>query len=63
MTFSVILVIVILIIAVVSTLSLAGKTDENYVTSTKQNTFRLTAIYIIVILLALVGLAWYITHI
>ncbi|CAH2713200.1 hypothetical protein BACCIP111895_00335 [Neobacillus rhizosphaerae] len=63
MNFSILLIIVILILAVVSTLSLTGKNDDNYSTSTKQNTFRLTAIYIIVILLALVGLGWYITHI
>jgi H+/Cl- antiporter ClcA len=63
MNYSIILIIVILIIAFISTLSLTGKTDENYATSTKQNTIRLTAIYIIVILLALVGLAWYITQI
>ncbi|WP_312473049.1 hypothetical protein [Neobacillus sp.] len=63
MNFSILLIIVILILAVVSTLSLTGKNDDNYSTSTKQNTYRLTAIYIIVILLALVGLAWYITHI
>ncbi|MDQ0198665.1 hypothetical protein [Neobacillus ginsengisoli] len=63
MTFAMAMVVVILLLALVGTYALTGKTDENYKSSTKQNTFRLTAIYIIVILFALCGLGWYISHI
>lgn len=55
-----VLVIVILIIAVVSTLSLTGKPDENYRGSTKRNTTNLTLIYVVIIFFALVALGIYI---
>lgn len=51
-----------LVIAVIGTLVLTTKSDENYKMETKQNTFRLTSIYIVVILVSLIGLAWYITN-
>jgi hypothetical protein len=53
-------VILILIIAVVSTLILTGKPDENYSGSTKRNTTNLTLIYVVIIFIALVSLGIYI---
>ena len=61
MKFGMALIIVVLVAALVGTLLLIGKPDENYKSSAKQNTFRLTAIYVIVILAAIGGLAWYIS--
>ncbi|WP_197174449.1 hypothetical protein [Cytobacillus firmus] len=43
------LVLIILIFAVVSTLLLTGKADENYGSSTKRNTTNLTLIYVVII--------------
>jgi cytochrome c biogenesis protein ResB len=61
MKFGMILIIIVLIAALIGTLTLTGKPDEDYKGSTKQNTLRLTAIYIIVILASIGGLAWYIS--
>jgi cytochrome c biogenesis protein ResB len=61
MKFAMALIIIILVASLIGTLVLTGKPDENYKGSTKQNTIRLTAIYIIIILVAIGGLAWYIT--
>lgn len=61
MKFAMALIIIILIGSLIGTLLLTGKPDENYKGSAKQNTIRLTAIYVIIILAALGGLAWYIT--
>jgi cytochrome c biogenesis protein ResB len=60
MKFGMALIIIILVAALIGTLALTGKPDEDYKGSTKQNTVRLTAIYVIVILGAIGGLAWYI---
>lgn len=54
------LVILILIFAVVSTLLLTGKADENYGSSSKRNTTNLTLIYVVIIFLALTSLGIYI---
>ncbi|NMD72423.1 hypothetical protein HHO41_19310 [Bacillus sp. DNRA2] len=62
MIFAYTLIVITLIAAVIGTLVLTTKSDENYKKETKQNTFRLTSIYIIVILFSLMGLAWYITN-
>ncbi|MBT2725751.1 hypothetical protein J7E63_02210 [Bacillus sp. ISL-75] len=61
MKFGMALIIIVLVAALIGTLALTGKPDEDYKSSTKQNTIRLTAIYVIVILGAIGGLAWYIT--
>ncbi|MEH7378559.1 MULTISPECIES: hypothetical protein [Bacillaceae] len=61
MKFGMTLIIIVLVAALIGTLALTGKPDEDYKGSTKQNTVRLTAIYVIVILGAIGGLAWYIT--
>jgi cytochrome c biogenesis protein ResB len=60
MEFAIALVVIILIGLLVGTLVLTGKSDENYEKSTKQNTYRLTAVYTVVILISLAALAWYI---
>ena len=54
------LVTLVLIFAVVSTIQLTGKSDENYSSSTKRNTLNLTLIYDLVIFLALISLGIYI---
>ncbi|TWE01835.1 hypothetical protein FB550_105204 [Neobacillus bataviensis] len=54
------LVTLILIFAVVSTVLLTGKSDENYSSSTKRNTMNLTLIYVVIIFLALISLGIYI---
>jgi hypothetical protein len=54
------LVTLVLIFAVVSTILLTGKPDENYSSSTKRNTLNLTLIYVVIIFLALISLGIYI---
>jgi CHASE3 domain sensor protein len=54
------LVTLILIIAVVATLLLTGKSDENYSSSAKKNTMNLSLIYIVIIFLAIISLGIYI---
>jgi cytochrome c biogenesis protein ResB len=56
------LVVITLVAAVFGTLALTTKSDENYNKAIKRNTFRLTSIYIVVIIFSLIGLAWYITE-
>jgi hypothetical protein len=55
-----VLVVIILLIAIVSTLLITGKSDENYSGSTKRNTTNLTLIYVVVITLSLISLGVYI---
>lgn len=57
------LILVILIFAVVATLLLTGKADENYENSTKQNTTNLTLIYVVIIFIGLAALGIYIWRI
>lgn len=54
------LVIVVILIAIISTLFIAGKADENYSSSTKRNTTNLTLIYAISIPLILIALGIFI---
>jgi len=56
----IVLVIITVIIAVVSTLLVAGKGDTNYSSSTKRNFTNLTLIYVIIIVLCLIALGIYI---
>ncbi|MBP1943761.1 hypothetical protein [Cytobacillus luteolus] len=60
MQLAMIAVVVVLLVGLVLTISLAGKSDENYRDATKKNTMNLTLIYIITILLLLIGLVVYI---
>jgi hypothetical protein len=53
-------VIIILLISIVSTLLILGKSDENYRSSTKRNTTNLTLIYAVIITLSLISLGVYI---
>ncbi|WP_019153133.1 hypothetical protein [Robertmurraya massiliosenegalensis] len=54
-------VLLILVIALVGTLSLTKKSDEDYRGATKKNTKNLTLIYGVVILLSLIALGVYIS--
>lgn len=60
MNISIILIMAIILIAIVSTLILAGKGDEGYSNSTKRNTANLISIYVVVIILALLAIGIYI---
>jgi hypothetical protein len=55
-----VLVIIILLISLVSTLLIFGKSDENYSSSAKRNATNLTLIYVVVIFFSLIGLGVYI---
>jgi len=54
------LLIIVLLIAIISTLIIAGKGDDNYSNSTKRNFSNLTFIYVIIILFSLISLGVYI---
>lgn len=54
------LVVIILIISMLGTLILTGKSDQNYSGSTQRNTTNLTLIYVVVILFSLIALGVYI---
>lgn len=54
------LIVVVSIAGLVGTILISRTQDEKYGNSTKQNLFRLTAIYAVVILISLVVLAVYI---
>lgn len=60
MKLGLILVAIISIVALVSTIMAAGKVEKDYGKSTKQNTMRLSAIYIFLFIFSIVGVAWYI---
>jgi cytochrome c biogenesis protein ResB len=60
MKLGLILVAIISIAALVGTIAAAGKVEKDYGKSTKQNTMRLSAIYIILFIFSIVGVAWYI---
>lgn len=60
MNFSIILVCVIMIIALIATIALGGKSDENYTRATKGNLTRLTWIYVILGVGLTVGVGVYI---
>lgn len=61
MKLGLILIAIISMIALVSTIAVArGKVEENYGKSTKQNTVRLSMIYIVLFIVSIVGVTWYI---
>ncbi|WP_078380445.1 hypothetical protein [Sutcliffiella halmapala] len=53
------LVVIIGIAALISTLALAGKSDENYRSSTKGNLSRLSWIYVVLVVILAGGLGLY----
>jgi hypothetical protein len=61
MSFAIGLVVLIIVLALIMTIALTGKSDEDYQKKTKNNTFRLTSIYIIFVMIAIIGLSWYIS--
>ncbi|MBT2639735.1 hypothetical protein [Bacillus sp. ISL-39] len=60
MTLGLILVMIIIIGALLATLLLSGKGDEEYSKSTKKNTRNLSLIYIVVIVLSFLAVGIYI---
>ncbi|MFB9759228.1 MULTISPECIES: hypothetical protein [Bacillaceae] len=60
MKLGLILVAIISIAALVGTIAAAGKVEKDYGKSTKQNTIRLSAIYIFLFIFSIVGVTWYI---
>ena len=60
MEFSLILVIVIMVAGLIGTLSLSGKGDNNYSSSTKGNITRLTLIYVALAIILIVGITLYV---
>ncbi|MDQ0268144.1 hypothetical protein [Cytobacillus purgationiresistens] len=53
-------VIIIIVLSIVATLLVAGKSDDNYSGSAKRNTVNLTLIYAVIIPLSFVALGVYI---
>ncbi|SEM71459.1 hypothetical protein SAMN05192533_10563 [Mesobacillus persicus] len=60
MNLAILLVILIVVLALIFTIVLAGKSDETYRNDTKRNTTNLTLIYIVVILLSFIAVGVYI---
>ncbi|WP_077619599.1 hypothetical protein [Bacillus sinesaloumensis] len=60
MTWAFIIVIILGVLALVGTISIAGKGDANYREKTKRNSINLTVIYAVVILLSLIAVGVYI---
>jgi len=60
MKLGLILVAIISIAALVGTIAAASKVEKDYGKSTKQNTIRLSAIYIFLFIFSIVGVTWYI---
>lgn len=59
MQFSIILIMIIGIVALISTILIGSLGDTNYSSKTKGNLSRLTLIYLVVILVSFGGLALY----
>ncbi|PLS17097.1 hypothetical protein CVD28_13665 [Bacillus sp. M6-12] len=59
MKFAIALVVIIMLVAVVLTLSVAGKSDSDYRNSTKKNIKNLSIIYAVVIILSLFAVGVY----
>lgn len=60
MTLGLILVFIILVGALLATLLLSGKGDEEYSKATKKNTTNLSLIYIVVLILSFIAVGVYI---
>jgi heme/copper-type cytochrome/quinol oxidase subunit 2 len=57
------LVVLIIVLALIMTIAITGKSDNDYQNATKKNTFRLTSIYVVFTIIAIIGLSWYISSI
>ncbi|WP_028403009.1 hypothetical protein [Ectobacillus panaciterrae] len=55
-----VLVAILMIFALVSTVVIGGKGDEGYANSAKQNTMRLSFIYLLLVIILLGGIALYV---
>ncbi|CAM3715920.1 hypothetical protein [Mesobacillus zeae] len=60
MDIAIMLVALIIIVSLLATIALTGKSDSDYRGSSRSNTMRLSAIYAVVIISSIVGLALYI---
>ncbi|MFJ7977242.1 hypothetical protein JNUCC23_03225 [Peribacillus sp. JNUCC 23] len=58
MKVSMILVIIISVFAAISTIKLAGKSDQNYSTATKRNLTNLTLIYVGLGVISVIAIAY-----
>lgn len=59
MSFAISLVVIIVIVSLFGTVLVARKVEENYGKSTKRNVKNLSAIYILLLFVLLVGVTWY----
>ncbi|MFB5560059.1 hypothetical protein [Bacillus cereus] len=59
MSFAISLVVIIVIVSLFGTVLVARNVEENYGKSTKRNVKNLSTIYIILLFVLLVGVAWY----
>ncbi|WP_433770123.1 hypothetical protein [Bacillus wiedmannii] len=59
MSFAISLVVIVVIVSLFGTVLVARNVEENYGKSTKRNVKNLSAIYIILLFVLLVGVAWY----
>ncbi|QKH10174.1 hypothetical protein FOC93_30380 [Bacillus cereus] len=59
MSFAISLVVIIVIVSLLGTVLVARNVEENYGKSTKRNVKNLSAIYILLLFVLLVGVTWY----
>ncbi|MDA2181385.1 MULTISPECIES: hypothetical protein [Bacillus cereus group] len=59
MSFAISLVVIIVIVSLFGTVLVARNVEENYSKSTKRNVKNLSAIYILLLFVLLVGVTWY----
>ncbi|MEC2628070.1 hypothetical protein P9X08_32150 [Bacillus cereus] len=59
MSFAISLVVIIVIVSLFGTVLVARNVGENYGKSTKRNVKNLSAIYILLLFVLLVGVTWY----
>ncbi|ACK95433.1 hypothetical protein P4493_16190 [Bacillus thuringiensis] len=63
MSFAISLVVIIVIVSLFGTVLVARNVEENYGKSTKRNVKNLSAIYILLLFVLLVGVTWYVVMI
>ncbi|OUB31738.1 hypothetical protein BK708_07720 [Bacillus thuringiensis serovar yunnanensis] len=63
MSFAISLVVIIVIVSLFGTVLVARNVEENYGKSTRRNVKNLSAIYILLLFVLLVGVTWYVVMI
>ncbi|AMR03890.1 MULTISPECIES: hypothetical protein [Bacillus] len=63
MSFAISLVVIIVIVSLFGTVLVARNVEDNYGKSTKRNVKNLSAIYILLLFVLLVGVTWYVVMI